>query len=188
VRLADYRRSYVMIERDLVRAEGVSMGVKEKLDSHSFFDGAILSHGFTPYMRDYELVAEVDGTDNKEGAGRFCYRFTYCVQVGYITSLPDAGWLAAWDDVYTDYARWKQAGGPVGFVWGVAWASAYPGLVYLEGSATANSWSERLGRPMHDIRIETNVFSLSLIFHDVVITRLSDEVTILDRVNIPIEP
>ncbi len=88
---------------------------------------------------------------------------------------------------------WDQDGEPEGydssvFVWGVRWAGAYPGLTYLERSATANGWSERLGRPMHEIRIETNVFSLNLVFHDVVIAKLRDDVPILDRVNIPTNP
>jgi hypothetical protein len=73
-------------------------------------------------------------------------------------------------------------------VWGVCWAEIYPGLTYLEDSKAASDWSQRLGQPLHEIQIETNVYSLNLVFHDVIITKLGSEAPTLDRVNIPIEP
>jgi hypothetical protein len=164
------------------------MDVREKLDALSFFDGAILGHGFTNYMRDYDILAEVDGADNKELAGRYRYRFTHCVQASYVTSLRDGTLRTSWSDVYTEYDHWKEDGAPDGFVWGVCWAGAYPGLTYVRDSEAAADWSDRLGRPMHEITVETNVYLLRLVFHDVVITKLGNEAPILDNVNIPVEP
>jgi hypothetical protein len=169
------------------------MDVREKLDAFSFFDGAILGHGFTDYMRDYDIVAEVDGSGNREGPGRYRYRFTHCVQASYATNLRDDTWRKSWSDAYTGATYWDQNGEPEGydsfvFLWGVRWAGAYPGLIYLEDSTAASDWSQRLGRLMHEITIETNVYSLRLVFHDVVITKLGNEAPILDKVNIPVEP
>jgi hypothetical protein len=164
------------------------MTVQEKLDTYSFFDGAILSHGFTSYMRDYEILAEVSAGYNKDGTGRYRYRFTHCVHASYNTSMRDDTWRISWSDILTDYERWKEADAPEGFVWGVCWAETYPGLTYVEDSKAASDWSQRLGQPMHEVQIETNVYSLNLVFHDVVITKLGSEAPILDRVNIPIEP
>lgn len=164
------------------------MTVKEKLDTYSFDDGVILSHGFTSYMRDYEILAEVSNGYHKEGAGRYSYRFTHCVHASYNTSVRDDTWRISWSDILTDYQRWNDADTPEGFVWGVCWAEIYPGLTYLEESKAAADWSQRLAKPMHEILIETNVYSLNLVFHDVVITKLGGSSPILDRVNIPIEP
>src|SRR4051794_3351814 len=98
------------------------MTVQEKLDTYSFFDGAILSHGFTTYMRDYEIIAETSASYNKDGARRYSYRFTHCVYAVCTTSVHDDTWRMSWSDTFSDHERWKQAGGPEGFVWGVCWA------------------------------------------------------------------
>ncbi|MGA7731059.1 MAG: hypothetical protein WCD37_07275 [Chloroflexia bacterium] len=164
------------------------MTVQEKLNTYSFFDGAILSHGFTSYIRDYEIVVEASAWYNKDGAGRYSYCFTHCVHANYNTNVRDDTWRISWSDTYTDYEGWKEAGEPEGKVWGVSWAGAYPGLTYLENSEVAHDWSQRLGRAMHEVRIETEVYWLNLVFYDVVIRKIGGETPILDRVNIPIEP
>ena len=60
-------------------------------------------------------------------------------------------------------------GEPEGFVWGVNWADAYSGLAYVDESATAASWSDKLGFLMHEVVIETNTYTLALVFHDVAV-------------------
>jgi hypothetical protein len=102
--------------------------------------------------------------------------------------VSDAGWKKAWADVFVDYAEWEAAGEPEGFVWGVGWSTAYPGLTYIDESPRAREWSERLGKPMHEVSIETEVFKLHLVFHDFTVTKLSDEVRVLDKVMFPLKP
>jgi hypothetical protein len=89
--------------------------------------------------------------------------------------------------VFIDHAQWVAAGEPAGFLWGVCWSNAYPGLTYVDESARAGSWSQRLGKPMHEICLETEAFKLNLIFHDFTVTKLSDDIHILDTVMLPLK-
>ena len=158
------------------------MLVKEKLNAFEMFDVAILWHGFTAYMRDYDVIVEVGGT----GQGRYRYRFTHCPEANVSTQVSDEVWQESWDDLYTDYQKWLDSGEPEGFVWGASWSMAYPGLSYLDDSPLAAEWAGRFGKPMHEVVIETEVFRLKLIFHDVIIQKLSDEVNVIDKAIIPL--
>ena len=163
------------------------MTVQEKLEKYEMFDVAVLLHGFSPHMRDYDIITEVGGLGfEDEGSGRYRYRFTHCTEAHCVTRVSDEAWREAWSDTYINYESWLQAGGPEGFVWGVQWSMAYPGLTYVEGSGLADGWSGRLGLPMHEVRLETEAFSLNLVFHDVIVTKLSDEVFIIDKAIFPL--
>ena len=85
-----------------------------------------------------------------------------------------------------DYAEWEKNGEPEGFVWGVCWSMAYPGLRYVDNSELAAKWSKEFETEMHEAEIETNAFTLRLIFHDFTITKISDEGGIIDKVLIPL--
>ncbi|HUA32002.1 MAG TPA: hypothetical protein VMA09_00230 [Candidatus Binataceae bacterium] len=142
------------------------------------FDSSIIRHGFAPFLRDYDIVAEI----NKY---QFLYRFTHCTSVAVVTSVTDRCWQESWEDIYTDYGAWSQAGAPDGKVWGVRCLLAYPGASYVDESAPAREWAARLGKPMHEVRIETNGHTLDLIFHDLSVRELSerDEEWITTRAN-----
>ena len=141
------------------------------------FDSAVTSHGFVSYMRDYDVVVDVpairaDG-DGSYIEGRYRYRFTHCVEAAVKTTVPPETWRKSWGDSFIDYSAWRQAGEPEGFVWGVEWADAYPGVERLSTSDSATRWSDALGRPMHGIRIETNAYAIELVCHALVVTRLA---------------
>jgi len=149
---------------------------RERIENDDlFFDSPVISHGFAPYARDYDVVIDVPAAlppdipiGDHVGSyikGRFRYRFTHCPEAHVVTALRDETWRQSWDDVLTDYAKWEAAGQPAGFVWGVNWADGYPGMSYVDDSAAAASWTERLGREMHAIAIETNTFVLRLFCH-----------------------
>ena len=151
--------------------------VKDKLQAGPLFDNAVISHGFTPYLRDYDVVfnvaSQVPGGTASYVSGQWRYRFTHCVAAEITTNVADKIWRDSWTDEFTDFERWKQAGEPEGFLWGVCWSNAYPGLSYIENSQAAKRWAERLGRPMHEVTIETNSQILRLIFHDVEIREIA---------------
>ena len=151
--------------------------MKEKVEAGPMFDSAITAHGFTPYLRDYDILVDVPaiapGGKTSYLAGRWRYRFTHCVLVEVTTNVADDIWRVSWTDEFTDFETWKQAGEPEGFVWGVCWSEAYPGLSYIEKSESAKEWSERLGQPMHEVVVETNSQTLRLIFHDVDIREIA---------------
>jgi hypothetical protein len=148
-----------------------------------FYDSAVVSHGFTRYNRDYDVVIEtvaalppevpIGDTTGSYVEGRYRYRFTHCVEAHVSTVVRDDVWRYSWDDVYTDYDAWQAAGTPEGFVWGTDFADAYPGLSYVADSSRAARWTERLGREMHETVIETNTFTLHLVCHDLRIERLA---------------
>jgi hypothetical protein len=131
------------------------------------FDSAIVRHGFAVFLRDYDVVAEV----NKR---QFLYRFSHCTSATVTTAVAASVWLESWADIYTNYAAWVRAGGPDGYVWGVCYSLAYPGAAYVENSAVAQEWAVRLGKPMHEVLIETNGHNLRLIFHDLSVRELKD--------------
>jgi hypothetical protein len=58
------------------------------------------------------------------------YRFTHCPDVVAASTVGPDVWRRSWDDVFTDYEAWELAGAPDGYVWGVWWADAYPGMSY----------------------------------------------------------
>ena len=78
------------------------------------------------------------------------------VTATFAASLPDEFVLSGPD--YPDKPD------PDGFIWGVRYSTAYPGLTYVEGSARAKSWSNAVGLPMHEVRLQTEAFTLTLVF------------------------
>jgi hypothetical protein len=90
-----------------------------------------------------------------------------------MTRLADETWQASWGDAFLDHEAYRQAGEPEGFLWAVEYADAYPGLTYVENSDRARMWSDRMRREMHEVILETNVYSLHLVFHDLTVTQLA---------------
>ena len=130
-------------------------------------DADITRHGFTPYMRDYEIVAaQPDWMADTYSV--FRWLFTHCVVAEITAVLPPATYRLSWDDELTETGDLDILDRyPLGaFVWGVNWAAAYPGPVYVADSPLAAEWSERLDRSMHEVTIETNVYALRLVFHN----------------------
>jgi hypothetical protein len=153
----------------------VTNTVQEKLDQYPIFDHALVQHGFTSYMRDYDVITEFSAPYGWESyvAGSYRYRFTHCVVAEVTTTVSAEVWRESWTDEYINYQRWEDAGRPEGYVWGVEYAFTYPGLSYVADSPRAQAWEQQLGKPMHEIVIETNAYDIRLIFHDVVITQIA---------------
>jgi hypothetical protein len=170
--------------------DGVTERIERFLTGHPLFDQAITQHGFTLYLRDYDVIVDriapvlkggVDAAADRSNyvEARYRYRFTHCVAATADTKVSDETWRVSWDDHFTELAAWKRAGEPEEFVFGVRWADAYPGGQLVQDSALARDWSERLGRTMHEAVIETNTYTLRLVFHDLHVTRVAvgDSVT-----------
>lgn len=136
------------------------------LARESFFDAAILKHGFTDYMRDYEIVVSGRGEPPLTDVHR--YHFVGCVEAAYESAIEPTVMAKSMDDrcVYAgpDHPATVE---PDGFIWGVRWANAYPGLTYVEHGVRAAAWSARLGCAMHEVVLETNVYRLRLVFASV---------------------
>ncbi|HKF48130.1 MAG TPA: hypothetical protein VKB38_12285 [Terracidiphilus sp.] len=149
----------------------------------SKYDFAVMEHGFAPHGRDYRFV--IEDTLCKV-PGTYELTFTHVVNLSYETRVSDTSWPISWADEFTDYAKWQAAGEPEGYVFGTNWSLAYPGMTILHDTPEAKNWSTRLQRTMHSVRIETDRFSISLIFGGVRHQKVSDETGTLRKVLFPL--
>ena len=150
----------------------------------SEIDFAVLDQRFAPHGRDYQILVQ-----DRLGAdpGTHELTFTHCVEMIYETRVADSAWQLSWGDDLTDYQRWQKVGEPEGYVWGTNWSNAYPGLAAISGSERAVEWTARLGKEMHEAQLETDRFALRLVFHTVRSRKISESVSTISQVHIPIE-
>jgi len=141
-------------------------------------DFGVMHHGFAPHGRDYVLILQAAGT--------YELTLSHVVELHYETRVNDDVWPASWDDRFTDYATWEALGNPEGYLWGTNWSLADPGLDAPDDDPTAARWSERLGKPMYAMAIETDRFRLAIIFHSATTRKLSDDDSTVRQVLIPL--
>jgi hypothetical protein len=159
-------------------AESPPTSVHERVrHDELFFDSAVVSHGFTSFLRDYDVnidvpAAKADGSGSYV-QGRYRYRFTHCPEAIARTAVTPDVWRRSWADLFTDYEQWEHAGEPGGYVWGVGWADAYPGMSYVEDSERARRWSQLLDHEMHEVSIKTNALVLELVFHNLHVAQIA---------------
>lgn len=134
------------------------------------FDSAVVHHGYTSYMRDYEVIvyATADPSTGIESA-HLRYLFKYCVEARCETTVQPDTWRISLDDRLIDYETGVDLGG---YVWGVKWHALYPGATILPGSETARRWTQAVGIDFHEVRIETNAHSLTLVFSDLQVSEI----------------
>lgn len=144
-------------------------------------DFGVMAHGFAEHGRDYRFIVEIGRV------GTFALVFTHVVQLSYATRVTDEVWRRSWGDEFTDYRAWEAAGEPDGYVFGTNWSLAYPGITVLTEHRDAISWSERLGRAMHGAQVETDRFSIVLIYSDARLTQLSSDDLTVSKVLIPLD-
>lgn len=128
---------------------------------------ALVFHGFTDYMRDYDMIV-FRMTDAQEGvpARHVRYRFTHCMLAMVESGLPTKTLLASLDDDLLEPPT-----GPVdGFPWGVRWQRFEPGATLIKGSRSARKWSGALKIPMHEVRINVDAHSMTLVFSDLIVS------------------
>lgn len=140
------------------------------------FDSWVLASGPTEYIRDFDLLVAVPAA-KPDGSGSYIegeyrIRFTHCPTYRCETLLTPDTWRRSWSDAFTDFTAWERAGEPDGFIWAQG-PSAYPGPSLVEGSPLAEEWSGRLGRDMHELKLETNAYTLWLVFHAVGVAKVS---------------
>ena len=140
--------------------------VRELLERESFFDAAILRHGFVDYMRDYQLIVSARNGPPYTDVHR--YLFVGCVEAVYQSAIaPEHLPRSLPDDLVYSGPDYPDKDDPDGFIWGVRYANAYPGLSYIADGKRAAYWRDRLSRPMHDVFLETEAYTLLLVFADV---------------------
>lgn len=136
-------------------------------------DQALVFHGFSDYMRDYDLHVYATA-DPRTGIApeHLRYRFIHCVRATVTTAVRRDVWARSLDDAMTDYDAWVASGEPEGYVWGVKWQVLYPGITLLPESHETREWSKDLGRRFHHVQVETNGHNISLVFADLKVETL----------------
>lgn len=105
------------------------------------FDHAVVHHGYTHYMRDYEVIVyatAAPGTGIQPAYLRYLFR--YCVEASCETSVPAATWRVSLDDRLVDYETGADLDG---YVWGVKWHLLYPGRSF----SPSRRWPDAGRRP-----------------------------------------
>ncbi|TWG18930.1 hypothetical protein FHU34_114304 [Micromonospora taraxaci] len=146
-----------MVERGVEVAQ-----LRQALDD--IFDSGIVHHGYTDYMRDYEVIACVTA-DPRAGIPpvHLRYLFKYCVVAEVRTAVSPDTWRCSLDERLTD----RTVGPDLdGFVWAVRWQPLYPGAEVVADSERARSWADKVGIPFHEVRFEMNAHVITLVFSD----------------------
>lgn len=140
--------------------------LKERLDR--MFDDELMFHGFTNYMRDYELVV-YQSVDPRSGLLprhlRFLFRF--CTEVAIRSRLKPDVWTRSTDEglLETHHVTMESHG----YTWGVQCQELYPGATIVDHSETARKWEDQVGIPFHEVRIEGNAHVINLVFSDLLV-------------------
>lgn len=154
-----------------------------KLDE--IYDVAIIRHGFTDYVRDYQFYIEADWIDDL--AGSYTLTFTHCYELTYKTLVTDDSLKESWDDLYTDFKTWEKNNEPEGIVWGTNWSLAYPGFEEIVNSEKAQNWSKRLDKKMKEVRLQANSFEISLIYENWRLEKINPDASTIKQVLLPIK-
>lgn len=139
------------------------------------FDQAVLFHGYSKSMRDYDfyLYATADPSTGT-APEHLRYRFTCCVLAEATTTVPAEIWRRSLDPRLLDYEKYLAESEDLdGYVWGVNWQAAYPGgFALATQSSEAARWSADLGIPFHDATFEGNGHRVRLVFSDLEVSLL----------------
>ncbi|ABP53525.1 hypothetical protein Strop_1052 [Salinispora tropica CNB-440] len=146
-----------VVERDVEIAQ-----LSQALDDIS--DGAIVHHGYTDYIRDYEVIAYVTADPRTAiPPVHLRYLFKYCIAAEVQTTVSPDAWCCLLDERLID----REIGPDLnGFVWAVRWQPLYPGAEVVADSERARSWADQVGIPFHEVRFEMNAHAITLIFAD----------------------
>jgi hypothetical protein len=131
------------------------------------FDQALIFHGFTDYVRDYELVV-YEKTAVRPPRLLRCV-FKYCVEARVGTPGPEF-WKVSLADHLLQFPHEPTQG----FVWGVKYQELYPGGRVNAESDLARRWSEAVGVEFHEVLIETNCQKITLVASDAEVTEVNE--------------
>lgn len=159
------------------------MGIDD-IKLEDIYDVAILKHGFADYVRDYQF--EIEANWIGDSAGRYILTFKHCYDLTYKTLVKDDVLRKSWDDLFTDYQIWEKNNEPDGFVWGTNCSLAYPGFKVIRNSDKATNWSDRLGKKINEVKLETNSFQMNLIYETWTLEKINDDNSLINQVIMPL--
>ena len=128
------------------------------------FDEVLERHGFADHFRDYEVVVSFPSVARPGEPRRYVFR--HCVEAHVETALRGETWRRSLDDRLL--AADAEPDGTMR-AWS-RWQDLYPGATLVADSARARHWADLVGIPFHEVRIESNVQTITLVFSDLVVT------------------
>ncbi|MEV7508558.1 hypothetical protein ACIPRL_09830 [Streptomyces sp. NPDC090085] len=127
----------------------------------------VVHHGYTTYMRDYEVIIDVwEGPQKPSTYLRYLFR--YCVEARCETFLSTETWRRSLDDRLLDS---ETAIDLDGYVWGAEHHELY-GAELRPTSEAALRWSKAVGIDFHEVHIETNAHDLTVLFSDLEVSEV----------------
>lgn len=137
--------------------------IKRALDEVT--DQAIVFHGFTAYMRDYEVIVYASG-DPSTGVHpeHLRYLFTHCVRAMTRTAVRRDVWSRSLDERLTDFEQFEANDNVDGYVWGVKWQILDLGAELKGASEESLQWSRDVGIPFHEVLLQSNGHNIELVF------------------------
>jgi hypothetical protein len=137
------------------------MTIKEKLKKYDLFDQSIIRHGILDYIRDYEIIGYLSGFDFDL---EIQYIFKGCIKADYKVKVDPANY--SMNDALLDIEKQDSLDFPKGFIWGVRYSAVYPGITLTEQSEELEELKHQYGISFSKIHFDTQVYDLTLIFHD----------------------
>jgi len=129
------------------------------------FDRELIFHGFTPFMRDYDLVI-YETVDPRSGLSprHRRFRFRFCTEARVQSRVrPDTWSTSLSDDLVHEESVTVDS---TGYVWGVCAQELYPGAKIISDSERANFWHNQVGIPFWEVQIEANAQEIRLVFSE----------------------
>lgn len=136
------------------------------------FDSDLMYHGFTKYMRDYELFV-FNSVDPRSGLVPWHDRllFRMCVEADVRSRVrPDTWSRSMGNELLAEHRVTRDSHG---YVWGTQSQELYPGATLVEGSERAHLWEREVGVPFHEVVIEANAQTINLVFSDLRVDRVA---------------
>jgi hypothetical protein len=134
------------------------------------FDNQITFHGFTAYMRDYEVIVYQSVDPNPRYAlvpRHLRFLFRLCPEVHIRSRVAPEVWTRSVDDSLTKITTVTRDA--TGYVWGVAGQEAYPGGSLVSPSPRARQWSDATGIEFQEVCIAANAHEISIVFSELVV-------------------
>jgi hypothetical protein len=127
------------------------------------FDNALVYHGYTNYMRDYELIVYQSADPRSRIQPRYLrFLFIACPEASIRSAIRPEIWSRSMDPrLLAEHSATEES---PGYVWGVQTQELYPGPKVIENSVRARKWTNGVGIPFHEVDIEANAHRINLIF------------------------
>ena len=128
-------------------------------------DNELRYHGFTCYMRDYELIVRRVPAHPEMGIADVPLRFLFriCPEVSVRSRVGPEVWSRSMDDALVSQHHVTRQS--EGYIWGVQ-RQVLSGATVVGDSERARWWAGQVGVEFHEVEISASAHQISLVFAD----------------------